>query len=560
MADFLKLKKSNCKNCYKCIRNCPVKSIRFSAGQANIVGNECILCGRCFVVCPQNAKEIVSEVEQVKYLLAQGSPVVASVAPSFIANYNGIGIKALEKALQKLGFTAAEETAIGATMVKKEYEKMTADGNHDIIISSCCHSANLLIQKYFPALLPYLANIKSPMQAHCTDIKLRFPGAKTVFIGPCVAKKDEADKYPEYVDAVLTFEELTNWFEEENIKLITDPEDKPLEESRARLFPTVGGILKTMNCDNEKYTYIAVDGVENCIAALREIEQGNIHKCFIEMSACSGSCIGGPVMEKYHRSPIRDFGAVSSYAGNNDFETDILPENQMIKEMPPLTKSKEMPTEEEISAILAQIGKTKKEDELNCGTCGYNTCREKAIAVYQGKADLSMCLPFLKEKAENFSGNIIKNTPNGIIVLNEELEVQQINRAAMKIMNIPSASSVLGEQIVRIMDPKDFISVRKSGRGIRDKRVYLAEYGKYVEQTIIFDKEYRILFCIMRDITEYEEAKERKEAISKQTVDIADKVVEKQMRIVQEIASLLGETAAETKIALTKLKESIEDE
>ena len=232
----------------------------------------------------------------------------------------------------------------------------------------------------------------------------------------------------------------------------------------------------------------------------------------------------------------------------------------MIKEMPPLTKSKEMPTEEEISAILAQIGKTKKEDELNCGTCGYNTCREKAIAVYQGKADLSMCLPFLKEKAENFSGNIIKNTPNGIIVLNEELEVQQINRAAMKIMNIPSASSVLGEQIVRIMDPKDFISVRKSGRGIRDKRVYLAEYGKYVEQTIIFDKEYRILFCIMRDITEYEEAKERKEAISKQTVDIADKVVEKQMRIVQEIASLLGETAAETKIALTKLKESIEDE
>ena len=152
----------------------------------------------------------------------------------------------------------------------------------------------------------------------------------------------------------------------------------------------------------------------------------------------------------------------------------------MIKEMPPLTKSKEMPTEEEISAILAQIGKTKKEDELNCGTCGYNTCREKAIAVYQGKADLSMCLPFLKEKAENFSGNIIKNTPNGIIVLNEELEVQQINRAAMKIMNIPSASSVLGEQIVRIMDPKEFISVRKSGRGIRDKRAKISTTSVHI--------------------------------------------------------------------------------
>ncbi|PWM44970.1 MAG: histidine kinase [Clostridiales bacterium] len=560
MADFLKLKKSNCKNCYKCIRNCPVKSIRFSAGQANIVGYECILCGRCFVVCPQNAKEIVSEVEKVKVLIDQDAPVIASIAPSFIANYNGIGIKALEKALKELGFTAAEETAIGATMVKKEYDKMIADGRHDIIISSCCHSANLLIQKYFPNLLPYLANIKSPMQAHCTDIKKRFPGAKTVFIGPCVAKKDEANRYPETVDAVLTFEELTKWLEEKNIELLPDPEDKPLDESKTRLFPTVGGILKTMECANEEYTYLTVDGTENCIAALHDIEIGSIHKCFIEMSACSGSCIGGPVMEKYHRSPVRDFGAVSSYAGKKDFNTNTLSDSEIKKEIPSLQKNEDTPSEEEIKAILEQIGKTRKEDELNCGTCGYNTCREKAIAVYQGKADLSMCLPFLKEKAENFSGNIISNTPNGIIVLNEDLEVQQINRAAMKIMNIRAASNVLGEQIVRIMDPKDFMTVRKTGRSIRDKRLYLAEYKKYVEQTIIYDKEYRILFCIMRDITEYELQREKKETISRQTVDIADKVVEKQMRIVQEIASLLGETAAETKIALTKLKESIEDE
>ena len=223
MTEFLKLKKSNCKNCYKCIRNCPVKSIRFSAGQANIVSDECVLCGQCFVICPQNAKEIVNDVEKVKVLLAGGQPVYASLAPSFIANYDGVGIEAMERALKKLGFAGAEETAIGATIVKKEYDRILTEEKPEILISSCCHSVNLLIQKYFPSALPYLANVASPMQAHCLDIKRRVPDAKTVFIGPCVAKKDEAARYPEATDAVLTFEELTNWLQEENIHLEQEP-------------------------------------------------------------------------------------------------------------------------------------------------------------------------------------------------------------------------------------------------------------------------------------------------------------------------------------------------
>ncbi len=206
------------------------------------------------------------------------------------------------------------------------------------------------------------------------------------------------------------------------------------------------------------------------------------------------------------------------------------------------------------------MGKTKPSDELNCGSCGYNTCREKAVAIYQGKAEISMCLPYLKDKAESFSDNIVRNTPNGLIVLNEKLEVQQINRAALKIMNIRSASDVLGDGVVRILEPNDFLEVLNSGRNIHNKRVYLAEYEKYVEETIIYDKDYRLLVCIMRDVTEEETVRKKKESISRQTVEIADHVVDKQMRIVQEIASLLGETAAETKIALFKLKESISDE
>ena len=556
MANCLTLKKSNCKNCYKCIRNCPVKAIRFSGNQAHIIGNECILCGHCFVVCPQNAKEVVDGTEKARVLLQSGDPVIVSLAPSFVANYEGVGIESMRRALKKLGFTDVEETAIGATIVKNEYERMLKEEERDIIITSCCHSINLLIQKYFPASLQYLADVMSPMQAHCSDIKRRIPNAKTVFIGPCVAKKDEAEYYENIVDAVLTFEELTNWLKAERITLEQEMDND--NNSRARFFPTTGGVLKTMAKDAPGYTYVALDGVENCISALKDIESGKIHKCFIEMSACHGSCIGGPVLSKKF-SPVGDYMTVSSYAGKEDFETVQPSAYDMKKLFTYIEHDLPEPSESEIMSALRQMGKFRPSDELNCGTCGYNTCRDKAIAICQGKAEISMCLPFLKDKAESFSDTIVNNTPNGLIALNEDLEVQQINIAARKIMNIRAASDVLGEPVVRILDPAVFMQVKSTGRTQRG-RVYLAEYKKYVDQTVIYDKESRTLIGIMRDVTDEELEREKKETLSRQTVEVADKVVEKQMRIVQEIASLLGETAAETKIALTKLKESISDE
>lgn len=556
--DCLTLKKSNCKNCYKCIRHCPVKSIRFSGNQAYIIGNECILCGQCFVVCPQDAKQIVDETEKVKVLLQSGNPVFASLAPSFIANYEEVGMDEMRRALKELGFYDVEETAIGATIVKNEYERMLDEENHDIIITSCCHSVNLLIQKHFPAQLPFLASVVSPMQAHCLDIKSRYPNAKTVFIGPCVAKKDEADHYEGIVDAVLTFDELTTWLKEENIELQQKMDAQ--EESLARLFPTTGGILKTMSLDNPNYTYIAIDGVENCMAALKDIESGKIHHCFIEMSACIGSCVGGPIMEKFHSSPVKDYVAVTNFAGKEDFKLNQPDPLELQKTFMVIEPKVYPPTESEIAEILRQMGKTKVSDELNCGSCGYDSCREKAVAIYHGKAEISMCLPYLKDKAESFSDNIVRNTPNGLFVLNEKLEVQQINNAALKILNLRSASDILGDGVVRVLDPKNFLEVLSSGRNIHNKRVYLAEYQKFVEETILYDKEYRLLICIMRDVTEEESVRREKENLGRQTVEIADRVVDKQMRIVQEIASLLGETAAETKIALYKLKESISDE
>ena len=181
MANCLTLKKSNCKSCFRCVRKCPIKAIRFSGNQAHIIGNECILCGNCVVQCPQNAKEIADGIEKTRVLLQSGDPVVVSLAPSFIANYDGVGIESMRRALKELGFYDVEETAIGATIVKKEYERMIKEEERDIIITSCCHSINLLIQKRFPECLGYLADVMSPMQAHCSDIKKRIKNVKTVF-------------------------------------------------------------------------------------------------------------------------------------------------------------------------------------------------------------------------------------------------------------------------------------------------------------------------------------------------------------------------------------------
>ena len=513
MNRILSLKKSNCKNCYKCIRNCPVKSIKFEDGQAHILPDECILCGRCFVACPQDAKQLRNDVDRVRQAIAEGRTVIASVAPSFIAEFPLFDFAAMRRALMQLGFADAEETAIGATIVKYEYQKLVAAGEMDVIISTCCHTVNSLIQKYFPGALHCLAPVLSPMQAHCKEIKAAHPDAMTVFIGPCISKKEEADIYG-ITDVALTFEEVEAWMDEAGVSAAS--EEKPQDVGkRGRFFPVTGGIIRSMDTDDTGYTYIAVDGVENCVHAIKEIEAGNLHKVFIEMSACTGSCV---------------------YLGVHNAR----------------------PSEHVIREILAKMGKTRPEQELNCGSCGYSTCREKAIAVYQGKADLTMCMPYLKEKAETFSGYVINSSPNGIFVLDEDLCVQQINRAACELFNLRGPEDIVGSPIVRILNPSDYITAMNGCPISREKKHYLAEYDKYVAESIVYDKEYHIIFSVMRDITQEERREAKKAELQARTVEITDKVIEKQMRVVQEIASLLGETTAETKIALTQLKDTLQ--
>ena len=556
MSEFFAFRESNCKNCYKCIRHCPVKAIGFSGGQAHVMEDACILCGACFVTCPQNAKILRGDLAEVQQSVVSGTELYVSVAPSFAAAFPDVPFSALRETLMTLGFRDAEETALGATMVKQQYEQLIAGKAQPVIISSCCHSINLLVQKYFPDLTGTLAKVVSPMIAHGMSLRQRHPGGRVVFIGPCISKKAEAREYPGVIDQVLTFDELADWLGQKDMTLPQQPESET--GGKARLFPTTGGVLATLNLPADSgYTTTAIDGVENCMAALRDIAEGGLSNCFIEMSTCFGSCISGPVMSRSSVGLVRSRQRIEAVSGPADFDLTplSLPDLARRHAVEPVRRYKF--GGKAVEETLRKMGKTLPEHELNCGSCGYDTCREKAEAILAGKAEVSMCLPFLMARSESFSDNIIKNTPNAILVLNRDFEVQRINTAACQLMNVRDEQTVRGRHVVCIMDPTLFEQVIHTSQNSAEQRVYLAEYKKHVMMTVLYDSGNDIVIAIMRDVTTEQIELAGKNERSSRRIELADKIIEKQMRTVQEIASLLGETTAETKVALEKLKETI---
>lgn len=558
MQEILNLNKNNCADCYKCIRDCSVKAITFAKDTAEIVHSDCILCGRCYVTCPQKAKQVRNDVLRVKAAITNGKRVVCSLAPSFIANFRIRSLAVITAALEKLGFAEVQETAIGAQLVSEEYANIMREGKMHVIISSCCPSINMLIKKYYPTMLPYLAKVLTPMEAHCKLIKEQQPEAFTVFIGPCIAKKKEGDESP-YTDAVLTFDELADWFSEEGIELPYEHVDPESEGAVARLYPATGGVLKA-TAKVEGYRRIAIDGVDNCRGVFDEIENSDFGKVFIEMSACEGSCVNGPCIRDHAERRLKGAMRVDTFAGNG--ETPYVIEHKPdIKATYSFDGGRKMNFgSDAIRDMLYKMGKTSPEKELNCGSCGYPTCRDKAIAILEGKAKIEMCLPFLKEKAESFSDTIILNTPTAIIVMDEDLVVQQINPSAIKMFKLKDASDILHEHVVRILNPRDYQMIVNAALHTQNRKHYLSDYGLYVDETILYDRQYHVVITLIRDVTEHEKLRLQGAELRQQTAEITNKVIDKQMRIVQEIASLLGETTAETQIALTKLKDAMAHE
>ncbi len=563
---IIQFKEANCKNCYKCIRSCPVKAIAFVNDQARIVEDDCMLCGNCLTVCPQNAKVVKSELEIVKGFLKKKEKVYVSLAPSFISAFESSDENWLYAALKRLGFTYIEETAVGAAQVSKQYDRLISENKMRNIISTACPSITLLVQKYYPELIDELAPVVSPMIAHAKMLRETFgPRIKVVFIGPCLSKKDECKDLQNnnVIDSVLTFDELCMWLNEEGIDENTDlsEEIKGVRELKSRIYPLPGGILKTLaNRTSRNYQCVTVDGVERCLKILDSIKNDGLEKYFIEMNSCSGGCIGGPCMShikggileararllSYYKRGLRNEKIVSS----EDVKID------MKKVFFNISKKEELPSEAAIQAILNSIGKFTKDNELNCGACGYSSCRDKAAAVYQNKAQLHMCLPYMRERAESLSNLIINTTPNAIFALNEKLFIQEANLSAGKIFGVDNLE-LQGHSIYEILECEDFQNVIESRQNIYDKKYYYEKYDMTVKQSIIYVPEHNIVVVIIQDITDEQKRIEQLHQAREQNVELAQKVIEKQMRVAQEIASLLGETTAETKVALTKLKKSI---
>ncbi|MEG0570428.1 MAG: [Fe-Fe] hydrogenase large subunit C-terminal domain-containing protein [Oscillospiraceae bacterium] len=560
---IINLNVDSCQNCYKCIRQCPLKAIEFKDGKTKIIESECVLCGVCVQICPRNAKFLKCNTQKVKDLIKSDKPVYVSVAPSWMAWYNNTDFSKLSMALKKLGFTHVEETAIGAAHVTHEYENLMQSGQMKNIIATSCASVVMLIERHFPQLIKMLAPVSSPMMAHARLMREAYGDIKVVFIGPCLSKFAEADDplAGGLVNEVLTFEDIDNWMQDENVVLNDiDQNAVGVQNEIARLYPKQSGIIKTISSDCfTNYRPIAVDGIYRCMELFNSIQNEDISKIFVEANICAGSCIGGPIMRMHNKSII---------GGNIITTGEVSPVDKVVAKSalaqfphPRVFANRESkmekPTLAQINEILASIGKTTPEQELDCGSCGYATCREKAVAVFQGKADATMCLPFLRERAENMSTIVIEHSPNGIITLDENLLVTEINPKAELLFGVTRAE-IIGEMIPALYGEESFSLAKQTNKNIVKNCDGANEHVK-IELSVIYIQQRKIFVAFAKDISAQENDRNQLADLRLTTLGVAQEVINKQMRVAQEIASLLGETTAETKVALTNLKKSIRD-
>lgn len=563
MAEYLEFRKVQCKDCYKCLRECPVKAIDVKDHQAKIIVDRCILCGHCTLICPQNAKIVHSEIPEVKKLLSSSVKLIASVAPSFISSFGLKDFSALKIALAKIGFYDAEETAVGAEAVIEQYKVLLASGEYKNFITSACPAVCHLVQQYYPKALKYLARVDSPMIAHAKILKKRYPDAKIVFIGPCIAKKREAAESG-LIDGVLTFENLITLFQEKGIKLeeITNLviEKEKQYANLAKAFPISHGIIKSFNKLPGGYDYMALDGTERCMQALENIE--SLSNVFLEMNICPDACINGPCSLSAKGGSIKATSEVISYVNRELAQLPIAKKEKTLEVdlssvYPRIRNNSMQATEQEIEQILHRTGKMKPEDELNCGACGYSTCREKAWAVLNGYADIEICLPYMRKRAESMSYEIIHNSPEGIIVIDENMIIMDVNSKGLELLGITD-SSYKGRQALDYFSPIDFLIAFNEKRNVECKHIFVPTSNKYIDISINMLKEHNMLFGIMKDVTEVVNYNQQLDKVKMETLATTDEVIKKQMRVAQEIASLLGETTAETKVALLKLKKTLQ--
>jgi len=563
---LIKTNEAKCRDCYKCIRSCPLKSIQIKSNlynnqtYARVLEESCVQCGHCSVVCPQKAKVVNTCIEEVKNLLSDNRhKVVASVAPSFPVQLPLSQPLLFPALLKKLGFSYVGLTAVGAELISREHNRTNVPGT---VISSACPVVVNLVEIHYPHLLPYLSSLVSPMIAHGRLLKKLFPGCVVVFIGPCIAKKGEiwSEQVKDAADFVLGFKEIWEWIKQERIDLNNfSPEQfDGYIPDRARLFPAEGGQLlaTSLSTDIMNGSVQTVTGLQNCMDYLKNFPglTENQRPRFIEMLACNGGCLNGPygVTENdiySKKQKLLDFYHRTRLQASQPESEPSLPAEYLHRDFKNRKLNLPVPNEEQIKNILAQSGKFSSEDELNCGACGFGSCREKAVAVFHGHAEPQMCIPYMRKRAESMSNLVLNAMPNGVIIADEELVITEINPAAIQMFGAKHAKFI-GEKLKKFLDPTEFQRVLKEKRMVKTAAGCLK--NGMITRQIVFPLE-NLVVGIFIDVTKEFTQQNELIQVKTQTIERAQEVIKKQMTVAQEIAEILGETTAETKTLLNQL-------
>lgn len=552
---------ARCRDCYRCLRACPVKAIRMQNGQAYVDENRCIACGTCIRECPQQAKTFRNDIDVARRLIDEGHFVAASIAPSFAAVFNKWQRSRLPSALRALGIRYVGQTSHGAYQISLQSRKIAEQEAARPHIATACPALINYIEKYQPQLVDYLLPLVSPMAAHARLLKEKM-GAdiKVIFIGPCVAKKSELNR-PEVsgvVDCVLTFKELNAWLIQKGIDLSMCEEsnfdEKPIHE--AQLYPLPGGLIKTagLNDDGLNLKLLRVDSIQGVRELLDGIGEGSEH-AIIEPLFCSQGCINGPGVDpgKNLFDRRRD---IIEY-NEETISASVTPEPEdsaLFRAAFNKTGTVDSPasvTEDEIQKILAHTGKQDPEQQLNCGACGYDSCREKAIAVALGMAEPEMCIPYMRRLAERRTDQIFTTTPNGIIMLDAELNILGMNPAFKKFF--ACSDVILGRHISYLMDPAPFEKLITGVTQNLDITVLHRPYNLLCRELLYMLQEEKQIVGIFINITSQQEHEKKLKEIRSQTVEQANELLEHQIKMAQNIAQFLGESTARGEELVRKL-------
>lgn len=549
--------KAQCRDCYRCVRMCPVKAIRMHEGQAYVEPSRCLACGTCVRECPQGAKSIRDDTEIARRLVKSGARAAVSLAPSFAAAFPAWQHGRLVAALRRLGFTYIGETAVGAAHVAEATANVVHRHSNRSHLCTACPAVVTYVERYRPNLVDALVPVVSPMLAHAKHIRQKLGNrVKIVFIGPCVAKKAEAEREENLglVDCVLTFSELRHWLESENIDLAACEESEFDEKptGNARLFPLEGGCLRTMGgstdiLDTQVLSVSGFGEINDAFAALDETAQPTV----IEPLFCARGCVNGPAMETdrnmfSRRKRVLDYATSSEKAPAEPVTTDLATSFQRVI----LDQEIEV-SEEAIRNVLKKTGKAAEENQLNCGACGYATCREKAIAVIRGLAEPEMCMPYMKRLAEQRVDRIIDTSPNGIVILDERLQILGMNPAFRRYFHC--SETVCGRPISHLMDPEPFEQLATGEKQLVEKTVSHEKYDMVCHQVHYPLPEDRQYVGIFVNVTNTQSSQRKLDELRAQTVLQARELLNQQMHLAETVATALGESTARGEALLDRL-------